>query len=186
MKHRTRSEVELELIWYYQDSPAALGLSAMPIEPQVGGKADNPGPGAAELKAVRRQRLIFHALMAVKAHHRDLLAICYQARRVDPELAAKWGPAAQPIARCEAKSNADCLTVQRLVRSAHDAYATARAKHDEEHAEAVRWAVDAGKAREAYGLASSRATRLRPTRAAALELAAWLESVGLAADTGAP
>jgi len=86
------------------------------------------------------------------------------------------------IHRSRVTSNARCLELARAVRDAHDAYAAVRERHDREHVEAVRDARKAGQARRAVMLADTREASLRRGEREAIELAAWLESMGLVSD----
>jgi hypothetical protein len=100
MKRRTRAETEEELRWFIQDATAELGLRGLPIEPQAGGpgsKNDNPGPGAEQLKAVRRERVIRAAFGELPEDHRRMLAQCYELRRVPPHVESAWGTAARGL-----------------------------------------------------------------------------------------
>jgi len=185
MKRRTRAETEEDLRWYFADSKAELGLRGLPIEPQAGGpgsKNDNPGPDAAMLKAVRRQRCIAAAVDELNQQNRGILAACYECRRVDPELAAAWGNSARIIQRSKAQNQAERHALVGLVQAAHDAYAAVRERHDREHVEAVRDARRAGQARRAVMLADTREAALRRGEREAIELAAWLEDMDLVVD----
>lgn len=180
MKRQSRADVAEDLRWLFQDSKAALGLRGLPIEPQIGGKQDNPGPGAEQLKAVRRERIIRAAVEALDERSRGILSTCYADRRIEPTMAATWGEAvARVILWLHATTDADRRACVTIVQGAHDAYQRVREQHDREHLDAVRSAREAGQARRAAMLASTRETAMKRGEKEAIELAAWLESVGL-------
>jgi hypothetical protein len=104
---------DCDLVWYYNDSPAALGLSSAPLSPEPRDSLpQQKWPSAKQCADVRRQKLIREALRQLSPRLQCILECAYEARGITLQDNAEFDLCAPLMARI--------MQRLRLCRSAED------------------------------------------------------------------
>lgn len=187
-----------ELVWFFRDSAAEVGLRATPLEPHAhGAPHEVPGPSAAMLAAARRQSRVRETLIALSSAHQAALEMAYGRACQQPELVARFGQGAAvalAVGR-EQRNREACITgadrraeqaqaadridaAVGVLRTAHEAYVlAARGRRDALRDERDDAKAD-GEARRVVLLDE----KLGAKSTARMRAEAGLESIGFTAD----
>ena len=152
---------DCDLVWYYNDSPAALGLSSAPLSPEPRDSLpQQKWPSARQCADVRRQKSIREALRQLSPRLQCILECAYEARGITLQDSVEFDLCAPLMARimqrlrlCRSAEDKEKLkeiakSAPVLLQTAHAAFRIAfgpampKSRPDQRRARVSRWVAD--------------------------------------------